>query len=407
MERHMGVLERFFGPPSKDKFSRLMMEAIRQAGETNALRYDPVDFCVHREGKGKGILNLENAYREYCAAPTGRRPAVVKSFVRSWFSHRKQVPADFADARHDLLLGVRNRAFYEIAKLTLPAEVNWPYRVLADSLGVGLVYDLPESMMQVQQHHLDGWRVTFDEAFEAALHNLPGITPHGMAAAGPGLWVSPWKDNYDPSRLLLPDFIRQHQVAGDPVVMAPNRDTLLLTGCHDRDCLAKLAALAEEAYAQPRSISGVALRLTADDEWVPFLPGKDHPEYQKFRTLRLRSTGQDYAAQAEDLNALHAKTGKAAFVASFSALQKQGSGEVRSYCVWSEGVVTLLPRTDDIFFFRPTGNDKGDIVATAPRERAQAVLGHLMKPAGLYPERYLVEDFPSAEQLAAFDPVGS
>ncbi|HEV3256881.1 MAG TPA: hypothetical protein VG013_08390 [Gemmataceae bacterium] len=400
----MGVLDRFFGPPSKDKFARLMMEAIRQAGETNALRYDPADFCVYREGEAKGVLNLDNAYREYCAAPTGRRPAVVKSFVRTWFTYRKEIPTDFEDARHDLLPGIRNRAFYEIAKLTLPPEVNWPYRVLADSLGVGLVYDLPESMMQVQQHHLDGWRVTFDEAFEAALRNLPGITPHGMAAVGPGLWVSPWKDNYDPSRLLLPDFIRQHEVSGDPVVMVPNRDTLLLTSSDDAEGLARLAALAEEAYAQPRSISGVALRLTAEDEWQPFLPGEAH---QKFRTLRLRSTGDDYAAQADDLKALHEKTGKDIFVATFSALQKKETHEVRSYCVWSEGVVALLPRTDDIFFFRPRGREEGDIVATAPWERVQSALADLMKPAGLYPERYLVEDFPSEEQLAALDPVGS
>ena len=31
-------------------------------------------------------------------------------------------------------------------------KLDWPYRVLAGSLGVGLVYDLPESMLQVQRH---------------------------------------------------------------------------------------------------------------------------------------------------------------------------------------------------------------------------------------------------------------
>jgi hypothetical protein len=87
-------------------------------------------------------------------------------------------------------------------------------------------------------------------------------------------------------------------------------------------------------------------------------------------------------------------------VASFSARQ-QKSGEVRSYCVWSKGVVSFLPRTDDVFFFRPKGGEEGDIVAVAPWGRAESVLGDMLKPVGLYPERYLVDGFPSEEQLAA------
>jgi len=146
--------------------------------------------------------------------------------------------------------------------------------------------------------------------------------------------------------------------------------------------------------------------VTGDDEWVPFLPGRSHPHHQKFKLLQVKTIGGGYGDQADALNALHEKTGKDIFVASFSALQKKETGEVRSYCVWSEGVVSFLPRTDDIFFFRPTGSEEGDVVATAPWGKAEAVLGDLMKPVGLYPERYLVEAFPSDEQLDAFGPKG-
>src|SRR5262249_50330402 len=168
-----------------------------------------------------------------------------------------------------------------------------------------------------------------------------------------------------------------HEVAGDPVVMVPNRDTLLLAGSADENGLGRLAALAEEAYEQPRSTSGMAFRLTEEDEWVPFLPRRSHPEYRRFKLLQVKTLGGDYADQGDALKALHQKTGQDVFVASFSALQGKETGEIRSYCVWSEGVVSFLPRTDDIFFFRPKDGE-GDTVAKAPWDRAQVALGDLM-----------------------------
>jgi hypothetical protein len=45
--------------------------------------------------------------------------------------------------------------------------------------------------------------------------------------------MGPWQDNYDPARLLLLDKIRQPKIKGDPVILIPNRDSLLLTGSKD------------------------------------------------------------------------------------------------------------------------------------------------------------------------------
>jgi len=43
----MGLFDRFLGPPSRDKFARMVMEAVQQAGETAPLRYDPAEFQLH------------------------------------------------------------------------------------------------------------------------------------------------------------------------------------------------------------------------------------------------------------------------------------------------------------------------------------------------------------------------
>jgi hypothetical protein len=400
----MGLRDRFFKPPGKDRFARMLMDAIRQAGQQGSLRYDADEFRLYQEGEGKCVLNLTSAYREYCSLPKDKRQVLFKNLVRAWFSHRREVPQEFGDARPDLLPGVRGRAYYEIARLTVGAEhgakFGWPYHVLAECLGAGLIYDLPEAMMQVQQHSLDTWKASFEEAFEAACENLREISGDGLGQAGPGVWMSPWRDNYDTSRMVLLDVVRAHEVSGDPVVMIPNRDTLLLAGSEDAEALGKLVALAEAAYEHPRSISGAAFRLGPDNQWSRFMPGEGDPHHQRFKLLWTKSVGGDYQNQTEALNALHEKTGKDIFVASFSAMQKKDTGEVRSYSVWSEGVVAFLPRTDDVFFFRPKGPQDGEIIGSARWERVEAVLGDMIKPVGLYPERYLVEEFPSEGQLA-------
>jgi hypothetical protein len=403
-ERNMGFLDTVCGPHGKDKFARMMMEAIRQAGETSPLHYDPEQFRLVREGHPKNESNLGGVYNEYCAAPKDKREIIFQNFVRTWFSYRREIPSEFEDVRQDLLPAIRNRNHFELTALQMRADkdtsFHWPYRVLAGSLGVGLVYDLRESMMHVHQHSLDGWKVTFDGAFEVACRNLQQGTQDSLERVETGVWMSPWRDSYDPSRMLLTDYIRGHEVTGDPVVMVPNRDTLLLAGSADADALGTLAALAEEACERSRPISGVAFRLDADDQWHPFLPADDQPHYEKFKVFQMRTICGDYADQAEALKALHEKTGEDVFVASFSALQRQDTRQIRSYCVWSEGVVALLPRTDDLFFFRPKGSEDGEVVATVPWEQAQAVLGERIKPVGSYPERYLVEGFPSEKQLA-------
>src|SRR6202050_1295158 len=142
----MGMFDRFFGPPSKDKFAQMLKNAIEKAGEKDPISYDPEEFCLHARGEGKNTLNLTNAYNEYCGASKTHRPSVVHNFVQTWFSHRKEMPDDFESAKHDLLPGIRNRMMFEHTAMKMKIDGNtgfdWPYRPLAEFLGIGLVYDL-------------------------------------------------------------------------------------------------------------------------------------------------------------------------------------------------------------------------------------------------------------------------
>lgn len=402
----MATLDSSSGPMSNDEFAQLLKDAIEKAGEKEPILYDPEQFCLHAEGEGENTLHLTNAYNEYCKASETQKPSVVRNFVKTWFSCRREMPDDFDSAKHDLLPAIRNRMMFEHTTMRMKIDgktsFHWPYFALAEFLGVGLVYDLPSSMVQLQQSALDQWEVSFDEAYEVACENLRAITKHILSEVASGVWSSPWRDNYDPSRMLLIDYVRHHAVIGDPVVMVPNRDTLLLTGSDDQDGLARMVEIAESAFEHPRSLSGIAFRLTDENEWIPFLPSSQHPQYKQYRLLQVRTSGNDYAEQKGAMDELHEQTGKDIFVASYSAFEKEDTKEIRSYCVWSDGVVAFLPKADYIYFYRKRDTEKGAIVATVSWPVAEATLGDRIKPVGIYPERYLVEEFPTEEEIAAF-----
>jgi hypothetical protein len=143
------------------------------------------------------------------------------------------------------------------------------------------------------------------------------------------------------------------------------------------------------------------LRLVGD-EWESWLPDPSSPAHAKLHELRLRTVGMEYNDQKELLDQIHQHTGQDLFVASFSAVQHKETGRITSYSVWSAGVDTLLPETDDVVLLRPDGlANKVEVVAAGSFQRVQDVVGDLMRPVGTYPERYRVLEFPSAEQLAA------
>jgi hypothetical protein len=413
----VGWLDFFFGPPGKDKFAQLALAELRKqggkaashahassaaSGAASEMRYDRERFLI-TQGDG-GFLNLSNVYQEYCHAPRDRRQAVLQAFVRSCLGTvGYELPEDFADVHPDLLPVIRSRFYLESVALQARTRgndgINVPQQLIGDHLALSLVYDLPQAMRSIGQDDLDRWGVTFYEAVEAAQQNLQQMGKIAFAQIGEGLFASATGDNYDASRLMLMELVQRFPLRGTPIAMVPNRDMLLLTGEDDEQGLETLAKIAAESLNQPRPISTVALRLE-DDGWQSWLPQRGTPAFTPFHELRLRTLGAEYNDQKELLDQSHQASGTDVYVAQFSAVQKQATGRVTSYAVWSEGLETLLPETDDLLFLRPSEQGEGgDIVAGGPWEKVQQIVGDLLQPQGIYPERYLVAEFPSPQQL--------
>jgi len=277
--------------------------------------------------------------------------------------------------------------------------------VVADHYGAGLVYDLPHAMSQINGQQLTRWGVDFDDAMDVALDNLRKISEQGLAPLAPGVWRSTWRDNYDPSRLLLVDLIGAYEVEGDPVVMVPNRDTLLLTGSEDEVGMGIMAAAAEESVQQPRPILAIPIRLEFG-VWTPFLPPKESPAYLRFKQMAINSLGQDYEEQRALLTTAIQKQGDDVFVASYSAMRHTRTGELASFCTWTRGVDSLLPRTDLIHLVDLERPDSPKVVASVTWDRVEEIAGDLLEPLGVYPERHRARFFPSEEQIKAIKAVG-
>jgi len=140
--------------------------------------------------------------------------------------------------------------------------------------------------------------------------------------------------------------------------------------------------------------------------WTPFLPPKELPAYLRFKQMLINSLGQDYEEQRALLTTTHQKQSEDVFVASYSAMRNTRTGELASYCMWARGVDSLLPRTDLIHFLDPERLDGQKVAASASWDRVEEIVGDLLEPLGIYPERHRARDFPSEEQIKSIKAEG-
>jgi hypothetical protein len=398
-EHTMSFLDKLFGPPSKDRFGRMLLSAVVKAGETGRVVYDRAENRLRLDKKGGLQLYLDNAYLEYCSVSRSSRKGLFQKWVRMWFASRKEKPTDYADIKHDLLPTLKPRIYYENARALIETDgdvpPDWPYQILEDPLVVGLVYDEPESTRTISQDDLNDWGVTFYEAMEVARENLTKL-PFRLLGPGErneGVYLFMTGDSYDATRLLLLDQVRSLKVTGEHVVMVPNRESLIVTGTEDENGLKAMLDLAKERIEQPRIICSFAFRLDGDD-WVQWLPETTHPLYMEFRGLQIQSYGRDYNEQKAFLDKLHEKKGQDIFVASYRALQDEE--RIWSYCVWSKGVDALLPKTDSIMFAE---EEQPPIMVEW--NKAIEKYSDLMQPEDIYPPRWRVREYPNRDELLA------
>lgn len=395
---------------SWDEFATICTDVLRAKGEVRPIIADARrDRLVVGSGDGPiSFIHLLHARPEWDAAPIGARPRVLHR--RFWSSIRTDPGATTELVLGSVLPRIRDRAWFSAvrrqAELELGAdesaidEVMLPHTTLNDELAAHLAYELPSSVTEIGADRLAAWGQNFDTLFARAKENLLKLSPLQFEEAAPGVFVSPYHDTLDASRLLLPQLFKDLKVKGKVIAIAPTHDIVFATGEDDVEGLQQMAAWTEEALLEPRAHSAFAFRLVDGEKWEPWLPPKGHAAFPKLKLLALQTTASAYSRQKEILEALLESNGHEILVATLRAFRAP-TGDVFTACAWQDGLEALLPQTDRIDFVRPgpENTPSSAKVWSTTFDIARKTLGDLMQPIGDLPERWRVKGFPSDAQL--------
>ena len=306
-----------------------------------------------------------------------------------------------------LLPRVREGSYYHLANMSLElrGEGNGfmpNVRPFAEHYCEELVIDLPHATRSTNTDDLERWGVSLDQALVIARKNLREISDGDWTELRSGVFATPWKDNYDSSRLLLTETVRGLPLAGNPVAVAPARDHVYVAGSDDADALQAMMELAIQAYQEEgRPYCLYPIELGEDGDWRTCQLAPKHPFAQQLDQWKLQANATEYSIQQDLLNQLHEKKEVDIFVGSFSALETPRG--IRSYSVLSQGIVSLLPRSDLIILFYP---DAGDTDLVMEWDQFNAAFPGVLKPVGMIPERYMCELVPSLEDVQAAGATG-
>ncbi len=392
--------------PSSERLAARIVKALIRAGATE-VRREPgsLDIEFQSASGSKVMMNLENLHRACRFSWPWRRRALRERFLRPFFEDI-DVPDSWAEAAPDVFPALRDSYFFEAVRVQrcidgkdlndMPAG-----RPLTDRLLIHLVYDTYEHMVPVSDAALAKWGVTFDQALQRALANFEEANEPKWNRPYPGVFVSAWKDDYDATRLLLGSTLRGIEVDGMPVAFVPSRDTLILTGSNDLAGLIHGFNLAMTSVARANAMSLLPLRRTAMG-WEPFVLTPDHLGYEIYQRLRVTEYGELYTAQRQLLMELAEKTGDETYIAAYTERQERledGNECPRGTCVWARGCRALLPEVDDVAFVDPERPEGEQLLAVVPWKLVVEACGAKMRRSEHVPPRFLVEDFPSEEEL--------
>lgn len=392
----------FFRRFSKDRFAKKIMRAVAAAGGPADFIYDHETFTLKRKDQ---VAFLGNAYDQYRQAERVRRQTVLNNYVATFAHLNIADDLSFAAVESQISAVVRERSF--LATLDGP---GWGLDRKVDGSAIpvhepisawfsrALVIDFPTHVMLVNQQHLKDWNLTFDEAFAIGLKKLRDCSLPKFRQEG-SYYVGTWDDDYDSSRVLLPSIFDDLPLDGDPVVLLPNRVTLLVAGENDHSGIRTILAKAEQIVverAKPQNPSPLVVR---NGEVADFEVGQESPIFHEVQRAKKVAALSTYQGQKANLDSFYEKSGKDLFVASYT-LQQKPSGEYSSQSVWSRGVATLLPETDFVAFYDDDLPEKEQIIGQVPWSRVVAVLGDLMLDTKMFPPRYYVSKFPTRSQLA-------
>ena len=274
---------------SKSQFAPALRERARAAGRIRPAEYDEPTFSLVGPGTHPKVAYLGNTYAEFLTPPS-KRDEILRRYLRHWFKLGTILPLEYADARPDILPGIRSRLFTETIGLEnqirgLPPGDHLG-RPLAEGLDVWLVFNSPGAMCGIPAQLSPTGASASRQVLDDALENLRE-EPRRLSTALAGIWRSPWSDSYDAARLLLTETDRRDASQGRSRGFSPQlRYSARHRQRRRRGPPSPGSPVRPGVCPGRRPITPVPFRLSGGI-WTPFSPPRDHPCYQTFRQLEL------------------------------------------------------------------------------------------------------------------------
>ena len=401
----MGILDLFNSKPTPATFATMMTDAARRRGETQPIRFDADAFSLTIGTDDARVLNLHNVYRDYCKAGKGERARVIDVCLAAALQPHR--PATFAQCRQSLLPILRRRAMSEVLRLTQLADNDSEHNARAvlpfsEDAVLMLGYDTEHAVEPLAVSDLKAWGVSAEECLAVALDNLRDRSVCKFDEALPGVFLSAWNDTYDSSRLLFPDIVHQLNLGADPVMMMPTRSRLIATSANNIAGMLAMVDLAQRfADQEGRQVSALMYRFHKGRavEYVPV-----EPVAGQLKLFQSQSLASEYALQKGLLEKFHRRKGIDIFVASCKVLQRPGESAF-TMCSWTEGVSSLLPKTDLVALLRLDGSGKLRESLLLEWDELAEKTGALTLLDAIYPPRYRTGEFPSQTLRETLTPI--
>jgi hypothetical protein len=382
-----------------DDFAKLVITEARKVGIAESLEYDPKRFVLKR---GDQRTYLGNLFNDYCQADDAHKKRILGNTLALLRQKKEDIPLE--DAESKVVAAVREQALFAFTTLWWQLEGGKTEPKIASEpisawFARCLVLDFPEYVSMVSSESLRTWDSSFYQLYEVGLARLRDCTTPKFEKQ-PGFYVGGWHDDYDNSRILIPEVFSPLHLDGDPVVCLPNRNSLLVTGSENHAGIQAMLKHAEEIVrTKPRPMNPAPL-IVKDGEVADFSVAENSLIFNDVERAKKVSELFYYQQQTETLVKLYEQKGKDLFVANYT-LNRLETGGYESMCVWSKTVSTLLPKTDFIAFFDPTRPESQRKLGRAKWDDVMRIAGDLFLDTQMFPARFYVSKFPTDEELAA------
>jgi hypothetical protein len=391
-------------PRIGDLAALLLKQAANNKGSVT-WTYDPEENVLR--SSGSAVINLVNMYREYANAPRSGRRALLEKYSSMLSASERETPKLWSLAAKGIILAVRSKHDYmvlSIAGRTDPKSVNegiaWPF---VGDLCIRLLYDFGPNMSHVSKELVATWGQTEEVVRQQALNNLKSLQRPMWSSLEGGVYKLLSEVAYEETWLLVDGVVDQLPFAQTAVLMSVNRGILLAADAQDEHALSAMLQMALTSLQNnPWPMSG--LMLARDNgHWREF--NAESIVAKRAKAVEALSLATTYSDQKTALEEHFEKTGEDIFVATFDLRQRGDDiAGIYSWCVWTEGVLTLLPKTDVVIFGKGEEERRESLIVQW--EHVMQVCERYLQPTIEDPPRFLIADFPTTEEWEQLKNVG-